>query len=141
MEAAEDVSGCLRRGGGLGTPKGGRQGVLHGPVRGQIGGMSRAFCLFAMPTSSAFGVGFEAVLGEAQVWAFLGGSEGRAWGSRGEWDEGKTEGWRSEGWRREQEEQEDEQASRRRMRKTGRVTCGPWLMMMMMMMMMMMTTR
>ena len=30
--------GCLRRGAGFSAPKGSRQGVLHGPVRVQIGG-------------------------------------------------------------------------------------------------------
>ena len=48
-------------------PKGWRQGVLHGPARGQIVGMSQAVCLFACSTSAAFGAVCEDVSSEALV--------------------------------------------------------------------------
>ena len=71
---SEDVSG-----GALVSafPRGGRQGVYHGPVRAQIVGMSQAVCLFRTSTSLAFGADFEAdfedVSSEALVLALPGG--------------------------------------------------------------------
>ena len=53
------------RGAGLRTPKGSRQGWLHGPVRGQFVGMSQAVCLFRCSTSFAFRADCEDVSGGA----------------------------------------------------------------------------
>ena len=61
------LGGCLRRGAGFSTREGGGRGVLRGPVRAQIVGMSQAVCLFGCPTSLAFGADWEDVSGEALV--------------------------------------------------------------------------
>ena len=47
------------------THRGSRQGRFHGPVRGQIVGMSQAVCLFWCPTPLAFGADFEDVSGDS----------------------------------------------------------------------------
>ena len=66
--------GCLKRGAGFSTPKGGRQGCLHGLVRGHFVGMSQAVCLFLCPTSFAFGADCEDVSSEALISAPLRGA-------------------------------------------------------------------
>merc|ERR1712039_985468 len=54
--------------------KGSRQGVYHGPVRGQFVGMSQAVCSFSCPTSLAFRADCEDVSGGALVSAPLRGA-------------------------------------------------------------------